>query len=79
MRGASDEFPANRNLTLAVISDHPKCTMRQVNGIGVVTGGAFIRDGHGDGLAISCVGNLHRLSAKVLVIDCRIFDGNEFN
>ena len=79
MRWGSDEFPRDRNLALTEFSDHTKSTMRQVNGIGVFTSGAFIRDDHGDGLAILRVGDLHRLSTNVLVKDGRIFDKSEFN
>jgi len=77
MRGTLDEFPLDRKHTRAGITDRIESTRGQVNGIGVTASGAFIRHGHGNGLVICRVGNAHRLSANVLVKQCRIYGANE--
>jgi hypothetical protein len=73
MRGASYEFPLDRKHTLTEVSERPESTMRQVDGILVITSGAFIRHDHGDALASLRVGDLHLVSANGLAIQCRIF------
>jgi hypothetical protein len=78
MSEASGEFPLNIKDTLGIVTDGRESSTRQVNGIAVVTSGALIRDDHGDALAIIQVGDVHRLSANVLVIYRRIFDESKF-
>ena len=79
MRGTLDEFPLDRKHTRAGFTDLTESSLGQVNGIGVAASGAFVRHDHGNGVAICRVGDEHRLSANVLVKQCRIFDESEFH
>lgn len=72
MKRTSDKFPLDRKHTRARVTDLIESTRRQVNGIRVFTGGAFIRHKHGDALAIGRVGDEHLLSADALAKQCRI-------
>jgi len=76
MRDTSDEFPLDRKHTLAGFTDQIESTRSQVNGVGVLASGAFVRHDHGDALASCRVGDVHRLSTNVLVKQCRIHGAN---
>jgi len=70
-------MPFDRKHTRAFVTDLLESTSRQVNGIGAVTSGAFIRHFHGDALAICGVGDEQRPSANALAKQCRIDGANQ--
>jgi hypothetical protein len=58
------EGPFNVNFTLCLGGDLLESPHGQVNGVGVVAGGAVISNCNGDGLPVALVGNVNLLATK---------------